>query len=154
MAGDLNKIVLIGRLTRDPETRQISTGTSVCSFSIANNRVYTQNGEKKEEVSYFNCKAWGRLGEVVQKYCQKGKQVAIDGSLRQNTWQDKEGKKQYSVEINVENLQMLGGNSGGDSSKFSSSKNIPEDMNSPPNTDMHNSSYANVTTMDDDDVPF
>ncbi len=153
MANDLNRVFILGRLTRDPETRQLPTGATLCRFSIANNRSYTQNNEKKEEVSYFNCIAWGKLGEIIQKYCQKGKQVAIEGRLRQNSWQDTEGKKVSSVEINVENLQLLGGNNGGPSinggGNFQSSSEIPQ-VNS---QDM--AYVASLPTpMEDDDIPF
>ena len=108
MASDLNRVFLIGRLTRDPELRQVSTGSSLCRFSIANGRTYVQNGERREETSYFDCIVWGRVGEIVQQYCQKGKQVGLEGRLRQSSWEDSEGKKRSRVEVVVENLQLLG----------------------------------------------
>ena len=120
MAGDLNRIMLIGRLTRDPEIRQIPSGTSLCRFSIANNRIYSQNGERKEEVSFFNCTAWGRLAEIVHQYCRKGKQVGIEGRLRHYSWQDNDGKKNSSVEIVAEQLQLLGSSQGTGAQEFSS----------------------------------
>lgn len=115
MANDLNRVQLIGRLTRDPELRQTGSGTSYCRFGIANNRNYTTNGERREEVSFFNCVAWGRQAEIINQYCRKGKQVAVDGRLQQRSWEDKEGKKQSSVDVVVEQLQMLGapGDGGG-----------------------------------------
>ncbi|MCR9143797.1 MAG: single-stranded DNA-binding protein [bacterium] len=108
MANDLNRVQLIGRLTRDPELRQTGSGTAYCRFGIANNRNYTTNGERREEVSFFNCVSWGRQAEIINQYCRKGKQVAVDGRLQQRSWEDKEGKKQSSVDVVVENLQMLG----------------------------------------------
>jgi len=114
VATDLNHVLLIGRLTRDPELKQTGTGTSYCRFGIANNRNYTQNGERKEEVSFFNCVAWGRQAEVINQYCRKGKQVAIEGRLKQNSWDGQDGKKQSSVDVVVESLQMLGSTGGGD----------------------------------------
>ena len=113
MATDLNKVLLIGRLTRDPELRQTGSGTSYCRFSIANNRSYTANGERREEVSYFNCTAWARTAEVINQYCRKGKQVAIEGRLQQRSWDGQDGKKQYAVDVVVDNLQMLGAPSDG-----------------------------------------
>jgi single-strand DNA-binding protein len=115
VANDLNRVQLIGRLTRDPELRQTGSGTSYCRFGIANNRNYTTNGERREEVSFFNCTAWGRQAEIINQYCRKGKQVAVDGRLQQRSWEDKEGKKQSSVDVIVEQLQMLGapGDGGG-----------------------------------------
>lgn len=111
MANDINQVVMVGRLTRDPELRQVGSGTSLCSFGIANNRVYVTNGEKREEVSFFNCTAWGRLGEIINQYCQKGKQIAITGRLRQNSYENQEGKKVSTVEVVVENMQLLGSRS-------------------------------------------
>ena len=108
MANDLNQVVLIGRLTRDPELRQIPSGQSVCSFSIANNRTFVSNGEKKEEVSFFNCTAWGRLAEIINQYCQRGKQIAVQGRLKQSSYDNKEGQRVSKVEVVVENMQLLG----------------------------------------------
>ena len=112
---DLNRVLLVGRLTRDPELRQTNTGTSYCRFSIANNRSYTANGERREEVSFFNCVAWARQAEIINQYCRRGKQVAIDGRLQQRSWENQEGKKQSVVDVVVDNLQMLGpaGEGGG-----------------------------------------
>lgn len=105
---DINKVTIIGRLTQDPELRQVGTGSSVCSFSIANNRSYTKDGEKKENVSYVNCVAWGKTGEMIAQYCKKGKQVAIDGRLQSDSWEDKEtGKKRSALKVIVESFQFL-----------------------------------------------
>lgn len=107
----------MGRLTRDPELRQTGSGTSYCRFGIANNRNYTTGGERREEVSFFNCVAWGRTAEIINQYCRKGKQVAIDGRLQQRSYESQDGKKQSAVDVVVENLQMLGapGEGGGGS---------------------------------------
>lgn len=108
MANDLNKIVIIGRLTRDVELRYTPSGVSVASFSIANNKSYTKNNENINQVSYFECVAWDKLAEIINKYCQKGSLVCIDGRLQQRSWEDKDDNKRYKVEILVENLQFLG----------------------------------------------
>ena len=121
MANDLNRVFLVARLTQDPELKQTSTGTNYVRFSVANNKSYVQgSGEKKEEVSYFNCVAWSKLAEIINQYCHKGKQVALEGRLKQNTWQDNEGKKQYAVDIVVENFQLLGSPSDRNSAQSSS----------------------------------
>lgn len=108
----------MGRLTRDPELRQTGNGSSYCRIGIANNRNYTVNGERKEEVSFFNCVAWGKQAEIINQYARKGKQVAIDGRLQQRSWQDQDGKSQSSVDIVIERLQLLGsaGEGGGGAS--------------------------------------
>ena len=107
MASDLNRVFLIGRLTRDPELRYTQSGTSVCSFSIANNRTYVAAGEKKEQVSYFNCVAWAKTGEVIAEYCKKGKRIGIEGRLQQRSYDDKDGNKRQVVEIVVDMFQFL-----------------------------------------------
>lgn len=106
---DLNRVVIIGRLTADPELKQAQGGWQICSLSIANNHSYSRsNGEKVEEVSYFNCSAWGKLGEALHRYASKGKPIAIEGRLRQRRWQGSDGKNQSAVDIVVENFQLLG----------------------------------------------
>jgi single-strand DNA-binding protein len=143
MASDLNKAILIGRLTRDPELRYTQSGTSVCSFSIANNRTYVAGGEKKETVSYFNCVAWAKTGEVIAEYCKKGQRIGIEGRLQQRSWDDQEGKKRQVVEVVVDNFQFLSAPGG-------SGKEAPLDVpsSSPepsPNTD---------NPFSDEDIPF
>ena len=112
MASDLNRVFLIGRLVRDPEMKQTQNGKSFCKFSIANNRTYVVDGNKREETSFLNCVAFGRLSEIIQQYCQKGKQIAVEGRLTQRSWDSPEGKKSI-VEITVENMQLLGSSQGG-----------------------------------------
>jgi len=107
MATDLNRTVIIGRLTKDPELRQTQNGTSVCSFSIANNRTYVTGGEKKEQVSFFNCVAWAKTGEVIAEYVKKGQRIAIEGRIQQRTWETDAGEKRHVVEIVVDNFQFL-----------------------------------------------
>lgn len=107
MPSDLNKVILIGRLTKDPDLRHTPNGTSVASFSIANNRTYVAGGEKKELVSYFNCVAWNKLADLIAQYCKKGNRVALEGRLQQRSWDDQEGKKRTTVEVVVDNVQFL-----------------------------------------------
>ena len=114
MANDLNRVTLIGRLTRDPEIKTVG-GTSVCNFSLATNRTYVSNGEKKEETHFFDCDVWGKLADVLKQYATKGKQLAIEGRLQQSVWDAPDGKKNSKVRIRVENFQLLGGNTGGGS---------------------------------------
>lgn len=114
MANDLNKVTLIGRLTRDPEFKTVNS-TSLANFSLANGRVYVVNGEKREETHFFDCEVWGKLAEIVRDYAKKGKQIAIEGRLQQSTWDTPEGKKASKIKIRVENIQLLGGNTGGGS---------------------------------------
>jgi single-strand DNA-binding protein len=143
MASDLNKAILIGRLTRDPELRYTQSGTSVCSFSIANNRTYVAGGEKKEQVSFFNCVAWAKTGEVIAEYCKKGKRIGIEGRLQQRSWDDQDGKKRQVVEIVVDNFQFLDAPGG-------SGKETPIDA---PSSSHEPSSNAD-NPFSDEDIPF
>ena len=157
MATDLNLVMLLGRLTRDPELKQTGSGTSYCRFSIANNRNYTQGGERKEEVSFFNCVAWGKQAEIISRYCRKGKQVAIEGRLKQNSWEDKEGKKNSTVDVVVNQLQMLGAADGGSSGGFNSGGSSSGGYNGggesfSPASSPAPEEYPDM--MEEDDVPF
>jgi len=108
MASDINRVNLIGRLTRDPELKYTQGGAAVGNFSIANNRTYTtSSGEKREEVSYFDCVAWGKLGEIITEYCKRGRRIAVEGRLQQRRWEDQNGNKRTKVDVIVDNFQFL-----------------------------------------------
>ncbi|MCR4311685.1 MAG: single-stranded DNA-binding protein [Candidatus Uhrbacteria bacterium] len=108
MAASLNKAMLIGNLTRDPELRKTTSGQSVTSFSIATNRVYKDaSGVKKESADYHNIVAWGRLAEICAQYLTKGKKVYIDGRIQTRDWEGQDGQKKYRTEIIAENMIML-----------------------------------------------
>lgn len=107
MSNDLNRVILIARLTRDSELKYTPNGTPVCSFSVANGRTYKQGDEKKKQTSYFDCTLWGKFGEAMSEYLKKGVQVGIEGRLEQRRWDDADGNKKSKIEIRVENLQLL-----------------------------------------------
>jgi len=112
MAADINHVVLVGRLTRDAELKSIASGQAVCKFSIAVNRS-KKNGEQwEDEPNFFDVVLWGRRGEALHQYLNKGKTVAVDGELRQDRWQQ-DGQNRSKVEIVANNIQLLGGGSGG-----------------------------------------
>lgn len=130
-----SKAIIAGNITRDPELRSTPNGASVCSFSVAVNRVYRDsNGEQKEEVSFIDCSAWGKLGEMIGQYAKKGSGVLVSGRLSQRTWEDKNGGgKRSRVEIVVEDFNFTGSardNNGGASSSRNddTSSNIPDDI--------------------------
>ena len=111
MASDLNNIMLIGRLTKDPESKYLPSGSAVVEFSIANN--YYVSSKNSNEVNYFDVVAFGKMAETVAKYLTKGKQVAISGTLRQDRWQDKDTNTPRSrIRIIMQSMQMLGSASG------------------------------------------
>lgn len=119
MAGSLNKAMIIGNLTRDPELRQTTGGRAVCSFGLATNRTWTDgSGQKQEQVEYHNVVAWGKLGEICGQYLNKGKKVYIDGRLQTRDWEGQDGVRRYRTEIIADNMIMLSGR-GGESGGFS-----------------------------------
>ncbi len=127
--------MLIGNLTRDPELRKTTSGQSVCSFSIATNRVYTDaSGQKKENADYHNIVAWGRLAEICAQYLTKGKKVYIDGRIQTRDWEGQDGQKKYRTEIIAENMIMLdrgGSGMGGGSASITPAPMLDEPSAAP-----------------------
>ena len=112
MAGDLNKWIGIGRLTRDAELRFTSGGMAVCKFALALNRRVKKGESWEDEANFVDIVLWGKQGESLNQYLTKGKQVAVEGELHQNRWEH-EGKAMSKIEINASNVQLLGGKSEG-----------------------------------------
>lgn len=107
---NLNKVLLIGNLTRDPELRYVPSGTAVATFTVAVNRVYmTQAGEKKEQTSFIRVVVWGRRAEVCGEYLSKGSPVFVEGRLQSRNWETQDGQKRSTVEIIADNVQFLRG---------------------------------------------
>jgi single-strand DNA-binding protein len=111
---NVNKVILIGNVTRDPEVKFTSKGSAVTDVSLAINRNYTlDNGEKREEVTYVDVELWGRLAEIAGEYAKKGRPVYIEGRLRLDSWEDKaSGQKRSRLKVVGESLQLLGGRPG------------------------------------------
>lgn len=116
-----SKAIITGNLTRDPELRTTSNGSTVCGFTVAVNRTYRDaSGEQKEDVSFIDCSAWGKLGEMINQYAKKGSGVLVSGRLDQRSWEDKtDGKKRSRVEIVVEDFNFTGGSSNRDNASGS-----------------------------------
>ena len=111
----LNKVLLMGNLTRDPELRVTPKGTPICQFALAINRTFKmESGETREEVTYVDIEAWGKQGETIAKYCTKGRPLYVEGRLRLDQWEDKNTKEKRSrMKIVLENFQFLGDSRGG-----------------------------------------
>lgn len=124
---DLNKAMIIGRLTRDPETRTTPQGVTVTSFSVATNFIWTDgSGQKQERVEYHNAVAWRKLGDICAQYLRKGSKVYIEGRLQTRDWEGQDGVKRYRTEINVDNMIMLdsrGASTGGANSSAPANAN-------------------------------
>ena len=108
-ASNINRVVLTGNLTRDPELRSLQSGTSVCSLRIASNSRRKENGEWVDKPNYFSVTVWGAQGENCARFLSKGRPVCIDGRLDWREWQGQDGSKRESVEIVAESVQFLGG---------------------------------------------
>jgi single-strand DNA-binding protein len=120
MAKSVNQVILMGRLTRDPEQRTTNTGKSIVSFSIAVDR-----GGQDDTADFFNVNAWEKLGELVMQYLSKGRRVLVQGRLRQDRWDDKEtGKKQSRIEVTASDVTFLDGPSDGTGQSGSSESPI------------------------------
>ncbi|MDO6993219.1 single-stranded DNA-binding protein [Brachyspira innocens] len=143
MATDFNSVTLIGRLTADPVSKYLPSGSAVAEFSIANN--YYVSTKNATEVNYFDVVAFGKMAETVSKYLTKGKQVAIMGTLRQERWQDKDTNAARSkVRIIMQNMQMLG------STNAAAAGSTMDTTYSPSSSGVDLGSFSD----DDDEVPF
>ncbi len=114
---NLNKVLLMGNITRDIETKYTPKGTAICDFGIAVNRTFTSEaGEKREEVTFVDCEAFGRVAEIIIQYCAKGRPIFVEGRLKLEQWDDKQtGAKRSRMKVIVETIQLLGSReSGGD----------------------------------------
>ena len=155
-ATNINRVILTGNLTRDPELRSIpSSGNSVCSLRVACNtrRKDSSTGDWVDKPNYFDVTIFGRQGDNAAQYLSKGRPVAIDGRLEWREWQDKEGNNRQSVEIVADNVQFLGGREEGGSgngSRFTPQSDVPADT----------SDFSTVPSgggggsSTDDDIPF
>ena len=110
MAANLNKVLLIGNLTRDPELKYVPSGAAVANFGLAVNRTYTDaNGEKVEDACFVDIVAWNRLAEVASEYLAKGRPALIEGRLQMRTWEQEDGKKRSKLEVVAQSIQFLAG---------------------------------------------
>ena len=120
MARGFSKVIIVGNVTRDPELRSTPSGTQVCSFSVAVNRSYKDgSGSQVDQVSFFDCSAWGKQGETIAQYVKKGSGILVSGRLEQRSWEDKDGQKRSRVEIVVEDFNFIGGGDGGNGGSYS-----------------------------------
>ncbi len=105
---NVNKVIILGNLTRDPETRTTPSGQTVASFGLATNRFWTdkESGEKKRQTEFHNVVAWGRLAEIAQQFLKKGSLTYIEGRLQTREWEDQQGNKKYRTEIVAEKMQL------------------------------------------------
>ena len=152
-ASNINRVILTGNLTRDPELRNTPSGTAVCSLRLAVNtrRKNNSSGEWEDKANFFDITVWGAQGENVARYCAKGRPIAVDGRLEYREWQDKDtGKTRSAVEIVADTVQFLGGRDdagNGNGGRFTQQSDVPADTG-----DFQPAGAG--TSTGDDDIPF
>src|SRR4029453_8944343 len=148
MAKSVNKVILIGRLGKDPELKYTAGGTAYCRFSMATDDVWNDksSGERQEKTEWHNIVVWDRLAEICNQYLTKGKLIYIEGSLQTREWDDQEGNKRRITEVRARDMVMLGGNqeSAGGPRRAAAAEGVGGGA-------MSSSSAATIT---DDDIPF
>jgi single-strand DNA-binding protein len=149
-ATNINRVIMTGNLTRDPELRSLPSGMSVCSLRIAcNTRRKGQNGEWEDKPNYFDVTVWGAQGENCAKFLAKGRPIAVDGRLEWREW-EKDGQKRQAVDIIADSVQFLGSREdggGGNGNGFSSRSDVPVD-------DQDLQPAAAPSGAGEDDIPF
>ncbi len=144
--GNLNKVMLIGRLGSDPEVRYTQSNTAVATLSLATSERYKDaNGEWQENTEWHRVVAWGRLAEICQQYTRKGSQIYVEGSLQTRSWEDRDGQKRYTTEIKAQTIQLLDSKEGGPNTSSSKDTQRPEPASSSAQTPFDEG---------DDDLPF
>ncbi|MCW8828739.1 MAG: single-stranded DNA-binding protein [Gammaproteobacteria bacterium] len=166
MARGVNKVILVGNLGQDPEVRYTASGAAVANISVATSEQWTdkQSGQKQERTEWHRVVLFGRLGEIAGEYLKKGSQVYLEGKLQTRKWQDQNGQDRYSTEIVANEMQMLGGRSGGASDyNQGSSGGAPRQQSAPQQQQSGGSAQqqpaqapAGGSNFDDfdDDIPF
>lgn len=147
MAGNLNKVFLMGNLTRDPELRHTPSNQAVANIGLAINRRYrTAGGESREETTFVDCEAWGRTAETMSQYLQKGRPVFIEGRLKLDTWQDRDsGQNRSKLKVVIDNFQFIDSR-GGDGPSPSSGQPSGARASSP--------AGGGYEPIEEDDIPF
>jgi single-strand DNA-binding protein len=160
----VNKVILVGRLGKDPEVRYTNDNVPVANFSIATSEYYKdRNGERQESTEWHNIVAWRQLAEISEKYLRKGKLIYVEGKLRTRSWDDKEGNKRYATEIVADNITMLGkreDEEGGEEGGYRNNANSSQNNNrqqAPQNSGARSEPAPSPVAENiqiDDDLPF
>ena len=151
MAKSVNKVILIGRLGKDPELKYTASGTPFCRFSMATDNVWNDktSGERQEKTEWHSIVVWDRLAEICNQYLTKGQLVYIEGSLQTREWDDQEGNKRKTTEIRAREMTMLGGGAGegaGGGQRRAATAESTSSSSAP--------AAATTSTITDDDIPF
>lgn len=146
----VNKVILVGRLGKDPEVRHLESGAAVANFSIATTETYKdKQGNRQEQTEWHNIVLWRGLAEIAEKYLTKGNLIYIEGKLKTRNWQDKDGNTRYTTEVVGDNMTMLGSkNEGNNSSSSNSSQEAPSGNSN------RNEKKVDLEEDESDDLPF
>ena len=151
----VNKVILLGRLGQDPELKYTPSGAAVCNFSLATSETWTDknSGQKNEKTEWHRIVVWGKLAELCNQYLAKGRQAFVEGRLQTRSWDDQNGQKRYTTEINATTVQFIGGqaSTGSNANYGNSNNNSYDNMNQEPAQEYAPSSDANFAS---DDIPF
>jgi single-strand DNA-binding protein len=158
----VNKVILVGRLGRDPETRYTGGGQAVANFSVATDESYKdKNGERQKRTEWHRITAWGKLAEICQQYLKKGTMVYIEGRIQSREWQDKEGQKRTSFDIVANTMKMLSSRAEGAAAGGGASRSGGDDMEShaAPTDDSYGGGGGSAPSaggpeISDEDIPF
>ncbi|MBQ4583751.1 MAG: single-stranded DNA-binding protein [Bacilli bacterium] len=151
---NMNKVILVGRLTKDPEMRTTGSGVAVTSFTVAVNRPYSdQSGERQTD--FINCVIWRKQAENVARYCNKGSLVAVEGRIQTRSYDHQDGSKRYVTEVVCDNVTFLSSkNSGSTSEPMSFGGNMSEDIATTDVTDDPFKDFGDEIALSEDDLPF
>jgi single-strand DNA-binding protein len=150
-----NKVILLGNLTRDPEVRVTPNGLTICKFGLAVNRVFNSNeGERREETVFVDCDAFGRQAETLSKYVTKGQPLFVEGRLKLDQWETKEGDKRSRLSVVVETFQFIGSSRGGESGETEVVAEAAPTRKSPASRPSPQAARSLPQNETDDDVPF
>ena len=157
MPASLNKVFLIGNLTRDPELRYLPSGQAVANFTVAVNRPYVSNaGERKEDTSFIRVVVWARRAEVCNEFLRKGSPVFVEGRLQSRTWEGQDGAKRSAIEVIASNVQFLGrgGTKGGEAETVHLPEEPLEESAEPPLKKEGSIQISKEELSPDEEVPF
>jgi single-strand DNA-binding protein len=156
VAGNINRVIITGNLTRDPELSALPSGGSVCSLRVACNgrRKNQETGAWEDQPNYFDVTVWGKQGENCKEYLRKGRPIAVDGRLRWREWTGNDGQKRQSVDIIAESVQFLGGREDAVSGNGFSSSAPATESDIPADTSDFETAPVAAGASSDDDIPF
>ena len=147
-----NKVILVGNMTADPELKQTTAGTSVCSFSIAVNRRFTKPEQGQQTVDFINVVAWSQRAEFVSRYFKKGNPILVCGQLQTRTWNDNQGQKRYATEVIADEVSFVGGPAGANGAPVQGSSYTPDAYATPSFNSASSASFEEIPG--DESLPF